>query len=217
MSAQSRSAETLIARRAAAELEHGDVVNIGIGMPMHVLEHVDPDLGIVLHGENGMLGLGRFAEGDEADPDQTTPGAIPVTARPGASFFSLLDSGVMMRGHHLDKVLMGGFQVDSAGTLANWILSEHDITGGIGGAMDLAVGVDELIVLMRHTTREGDPRLVERCSLPPTAVRVVSRIITELAVVDVGPDGFVLRELQDGSDLDLVMRLTGAPLEDGRA
>jgi 3-oxoacid CoA-transferase B subunit len=216
MTAHGDTPERIIARRAAQELRPGDVVNLGVGIPMKVLDFVDPDDGIILHGENGMLGIGPLGPEDAPDPDLTNAGSVPVAVLPGGSFFSLLESGAMMRGGHLDKVLMGGFEVDSTGTLANWILSQYDIKGGIGGAMDLAVGARELIVLMRHTTTSGGPRLVRKCTLPPTAIGVVNRIITELAVIDVTPRGFVLKELLGDADFDTVLRKTDAPLEDGR-
>lgn len=206
----------LIARRAAHELNAGDVVNLGVGLPLGVLEYVDSDAGIVLHSENGMLGMGPLAGPDEADPDLTNAGAVPVTTLPGGSYFTLIESGAMMRGGHLDKVLMGGFQVDELGSLANWLLSEQEIKGGIGGAMDLAVGAPELIVLMRHTTARGEPRLVPECTLPVTALGVVTRVITELAVIDVDDDGFILRELLGDADIGQVRTVTAAELRDGR-
>jgi 3-oxoacid CoA-transferase B subunit len=210
------SPEAVIARRAAAELSAGDVVNLGVGIPLELLAYVDPEAGVVLHSENGIVGMGPRPPANEIDVDLADATAQPVTVMPGASYLSLLDSGAVMRGGHLDKVVMGAFQVDSRGGLANTMLSTTDIKGGIGGAMDLAVGAGRLIVVMRHTTKDGRPRLVRECSLPLTAAGVVNTVITELAVVDLDARGFVLRELLGGATLHEVEEGMDAPLYDGR-
>lgn len=216
MSGELDRAREVIARRAAQELRRGDVVNLGVGIPMDVLHYIDPTLGFMLHSENGIVGMGPYPSPEDEDPDLTNAGARPVTLLPGASVFDVLMSATIMRGGHLDNVFMGAYQVDRSGNLANWLLSRTAIKGGIGGAMDLAVGATKLTALMTHTTKAGEPRLLEACSMPLTAMRVVTRVITELAVIDVRPEGLVLRELLDGADLDQVRSRTGTELVDGR-
>lgn len=213
---KTEEARQIIARRAAQDLVPGEVVNLGVGIPLDVLDFVPPTLGIILHSENGLLGMGPPAPLGEQDRDLTNAGAVPVTMVPGASVFDVVLSAALMRGGHLDQVFMGAFQVDQSGNLANWRLSHREIKGGIGGAMDLAVGARSLTVLMTHTTRDGRPRLVEECDMPLTAVHVVKRIITELAVIDVTPQGFVLRELLGEAGLDDVRSKTDAKLADER-
>ena len=201
-----------IARRAVAELRAGEVVNIGVGIPAMMNQFLPEGLDVFLHSENGIIGMGPAPAPDEEDPDLTNAGAQPITAVAGASFFDIVTSASMMRGGHLDKVFMGAYQVDVQGNLANWRISTTDIKGGIGGAMDLAVGARQLIVLMTHVTKEGRSRVVERCDMPLTAMGVVDRIITDYAVIDVSSSGLVLRELMGEHTLEDVLACTDAEL-----
>jgi 3-oxoacid CoA-transferase B subunit len=201
-----------IARRAVLELRPGQVVNLGVGIPLMILEFVPPDLPVFLHSETGIVGMGPPAAPGEEDPDLIDAGAQRVTAIRGASFFDTITSATIMRGGHLDAVFMGAYQVDELGNIANWSVRSDRITGGVGGAMDLAAGASRLIALMTHTTRDGRPRLLERCDMPLTALGAVDRIITELAVIDVDPRGLVVRELLGELALDEVQDRTGARL-----
>jgi 3-oxoacid CoA-transferase subunit B len=183
----------LIALRVARELGEGMVVNLGIGLPTLVATFVPPERGVLFQAENGILGYGGVSERD-FDQDLINAGGQPVDLLPGASFFDSAQSFAMIRGGHVDVAVLGGLQVSERGDLANWNVPERG-GGSIGGAMDLAVGVRRLIVAMAHTTRDGAPRIVRECSYPLTARGCVDLIVTDLAVIEVSPEGLVLREL----------------------
>lgn len=169
-------------------------VNLGIGRPTRVADHLTPGSGVVLHTENGMLNMGPAAVGDEVDTDLTNAGKQPVTELPGASYFHHADSFMMMRGGHLDVCVLGAFQVATNGDLANWHTGEEDAIPAVGGAMDLAIGARQVFVLMSLFDKQGRPKLVPECTQPLTGKACVSRVYTELAVFDVGPGGAVVRD-----------------------
>ncbi len=200
-----------IARRAAHDLPDGAYVNLGIGLPTLVAGHTPPSREIIFHSENGLLGVGPPPPPGAEDTDLVNAGKQPVTLLPGAAVFHHNDAFVMMRGGHLDYALLGGFQVSAGGDLANWSLGETTKAPAVGGAMDLAAGAKQVWVLMEHTTKSGEPRIVERCTYPLTAPGVVRRIYTELAVIDVGVE-LVVRELADGITFGFVQARTGARL-----
>ncbi|MFN3332958.1 MAG: 3-oxoacid CoA-transferase [Caldilinea sp.] len=198
-----------IARRAFAELKRGDVVNLGIGIPTLVADLIRPEDGIILHTENGMLGVGPAPEEGGALDYPVNAGKIPVTALPGASYFDSTDSFAMIRGGHIDVAIMGGLEVDEQANLANWTAPGQPLLG-VGGAMDLAVGAKRLIITMQHTNPDGSAKIVPRCTLPLTAAGVVDLIITELAVFAFEEDQLILRELMPGATLDAVRAKTTA-------
>jgi len=204
-----------IAARVARDIPDGAYVNLGIGLPTRVANHLQPDREIVLHSENGILGMGPApAKGDE-DEDLINAGKQPVTMRPGASFFHHADSFAMMRGGHLDICVLGAFQVSARGDLANWHTGAPDAIPAVGGAMDLAIGARRVFVMMEHRTKAGESRIVERCSYPLTGIGCVSRIYTDLAVIDVTAAGLVAREWVEGLSFDDLARATAAPLARG--
>ena len=178
-----------MAARVAADIPHGSFVNLGIGQPTLVADHLTPGSGVVLHTENGLLNMGPAAHGDDIDPDLTNAGKQPVTELPGSSYFSSADSFAMMRGGHLDVCVLGAFQVSAAGDIANWHTGEPDAIPAVGGAMDLAIGAKRVFVMMTLFAKDGTPKLVPSCTYPLTGVGCVDRVYTEHAVFETGADG----------------------------
>jgi 3-oxoadipate CoA-transferase beta subunit len=201
-----------IAARVARDIPNGAYVNLGIGLPTLVANHLPRDREIVLHTENGLLGMGPAPEAGEEDPDLINAGKQPVTALPGASFFHHADSFGMMRGGHLDFCVLGAFQVSVTGDLANWHTGAKDAIPAVGGAMDLAIGAKHVYVMMEHLTKKGESKIVPRCTYPLTGVGCVARLFTDLAVLDVTPRGLAVVEIVDGLSFDELQRITGVPL-----
>jgi 3-oxoacid CoA-transferase subunit B len=200
-----------IAQRAAQEIEDGSVVNLGIGLPTLVADFVPPEREVWFHSENGLLGMGPFPYEGEEDPQLINAGKQTVTVVAGGSFFHSSDSFGMIRGGHVDTAILGAMQVSQSGDLANWAIP-GDRVMGIGGAMDLATGARRILVLTTHTTKEGEPKLLAKCAYPLTAVGVVSRVITDLAVLDPVGTGFRLVELAPGVTLEALRAATAADI-----
>jgi 3-oxoadipate CoA-transferase beta subunit len=196
-----------LAALVARDIPRGSYVNLGIGQPTTVADYLDPAAGIVLHTENGMLGMGPAAVGDEIDTDLTNAGKIPVTELPGASYFHHADSFAMMRGGHLDVCVLGAFQVSQHGDLANWHTGAPDAIPAVGGAMDLAIGAKQVFVMMTLFAKDGAAKLAPRCTYPLTGVHCVSRVYTDYGVFSLGPDGALVTETYGISVAELAARM----------
>lgn len=202
--------KNFIARRVARELKDGDVVNLGIGLPTLVADHVPEGVQITLQAEHGILGAGPTPEPGKEDPDITNAGGFPITVIPGASFFDSATSFAVIRGGHVDVTVLGALQVDEKGNIANWMVPGKRVPG-MGGAMDLVVGAKEVIVAMEHSLK-GSPKIFKECTYPLTAVGVVKKIITEMGVMDITTEGIVLKEIAPGVTIDDIQALTDAQL-----
>ena len=201
-----------IAARVARDIPEGAYVNLGIGLPTLIGNHLPKNRDVFLQSENGILGLGPAPEKGQEDEDLINAGKQPVTLLTGGAYFHHGDSFAMMRGGHLDICVLGAFQVSAEGDLANWHTGEPDAIPAVGGAMDLAIGAQRVFVMMEHVTKAGEPKIVARCTYPLTAMHCVDRIYTDLAVIDVTDRGLTVVEMVEGLELKELQRLTGAPL-----
>ncbi|MGH7847476.1 MAG: 3-oxoacid CoA-transferase subunit B [Candidatus Binatia bacterium] len=208
---KSRLTGEQIAWRVAQALEEGWHVNLGIGIPLHVVDYIPEGREVILHSENGILGMGARAAKGKEDPDLVNAGKEPVTLRPGGCFFSQAESFAMVRGGHIDVAVMGGLQVSQKGDLANWMIPEQEL-GNVGGAMDLAAGAREIWTAMEHCTKKGQPKILKECAYALTAQRCVKRIFTDIAVIQVTEQGLSLAEVAPGWTFEDVQELTEAKL-----
>jgi 3-oxoadipate CoA-transferase beta subunit len=203
-----------IAARVARDIPEGAYVNLGIGLPTLVANHIPKGREVILHSENGILGLGPMPAPGSEDEDLIDAGKAPATILPGGAYFHHADSFGMIRGGHIDICVLGAFQVSAAGDIANWHTGEPDAIPAVGGAMDLAAGAKQVFVTMEHLTKKGESKIVERCSYPLTGLRCVTRVYTDLAVIDIKPDGLHLVEIcAEGLSFDELQKLNGVPLK----
>jgi 3-oxoadipate CoA-transferase beta subunit len=205
-----------MAARVARDIADGMVVNLGIGLPTLVANHIPADREVILHSENGVIGMGPAPHPGEEDFDLINAGKQPVTLRPGGCFFHHADSFAMMRGGHLDVCVLGAFQVSANGDLANWHTGAADAIPAVGGAMDLAIGAKRTFVMMEHRAKTGESKLVEACTYPLTGIGCVSRVYTEFAVIDLGRQGARVIDLVEGLSFDALQAITGITLIDAR-
>ena len=202
-----------MAQHVARDIPEGAYVNLGIGMPTLVANHIPKDREIVLQSENGLLGMGPAPQAGDEDYDLINAGKQPVTLMPGASFFHHADSFAMMRGGHLDICVLGAFQVAVNGDLANWHTGEADAIPAVGGAMDLASGAKQVFVMMEHLTKKGESKIVTRCSYPLTGLACVSRVYTDLATIHITPQGLLVDDLVEGLSLEALLKLSGISMQ----
>ena len=215
MTALPRWTRDQMAARVAQDIADGSIVNLGIGLPTLIANHLPAGREVILQSENGIIGMGPAPAAGAEDYDLTNAGKQPVTLLPGGSFFHHADSFAMMRGGHLDICVLGAFQVSANGDLANWHTGAEGAIPAVGGAMDLAIGAKRTFVMMEHLTKGGESKLVERCTYPLTGLACVSRVYTDLAVIDVGPRGAVVVDMVEGLAFDQLQRVTAIPLGRG--